>query len=662
MASKRDIEAGRAYVALYVKNADFQKGLAAAQARLSSFGAAMTTAGAGLLGASAALAVPLAAALLDCTEAVGQLADIAARTGASVPALQELGYAADLTGASIDDVEAALRKAAKTTTEAAAGSKTAKEALDALGLTTADLAGLSPDKQFDAIAAGLAGIADPSRRAAAAMEVFGKSGTKLLPMIAELDSLRQRARDLGIVMSGEDIAAADKFGETLDHLKAGFHGVGRTLAAAVLPPLLSLAEMIGGAIGGVIRWVKDNRELVATIAQVALTIGAAGAALIGLGAAIKVVAFALGGIGTALSTAGALIAGTFAVVKGLILATLSPIGLLIAGAAILGAAFVDWGSVFDYLKGLVSDFFNDFKETWGGIADAIAAGDLALAGQVAWAGLQVIWQRGTAELNKLWQDAKWYFLTVWNEATTAIAGFFVTAWAKVKSAWTTTIAFLQSAWTTFSEKVANTWNTMQKGAGAALIAAAEKAGIVTKEHAQAWREDLDRDLTQKQTDRTAAAEARRLEIEDQRAKDLAAIDTDLAQQRQAIEDQRQAANAGYDAQRDQALADKQAALEAAQAELAAMRGQAAEAKAKKDRERPDQQKKKLPDPGDLAAGMKSVGTFSGAAAALMGGGANLQGRIADNTARTNAALWRLIGLSEDTIDAIEAGAMTFGES
>ncbi len=121
---------------------------------------------------------------------------------------------------------------------AAEGSAGATESLSALGLTVADLQGLNPDQQFERVADRISKIRDPALRTAAAMEVFGKTGTELLPMMqngaAGIQALRQEARDLGIVMSTEDAQSAAAFGDALDQLwavlKSGVFAIGSALA------------------------------------------------------------------------------------------------------------------------------------------------------------------------------------------------------------------------------------------------------------------------------------------------------------------------------------------------------------------------------------------------------------------------------------------------
>ena len=153
------------------------------------------------------------------------------------------------------------------------------------------------------------------------MELFGKSGTKLLPLMAGgadgIEELQEQARRLGLTMSSEDAQAAESFGDTLSALwkvlKMGVFTIGSALA----PALSDLAEWI-------MRHRQDRhrtgssrtKDLVVTIVKVAAAVLAGGVALVdpghrhqrdrhGLGA----IATVIGGIGTAVGLLGTMIGG-----------------------------------------------------------------------------------------------------------------------------------------------------------------------------------------------------------------------------------------------------------------------------------------------------------------------------------------------------------------
>jgi hypothetical protein len=87
------------------------------------------------------------------------------------------------------------------------GDEAAKKKLNGIGLAVADLASMSPDKQFDAVAAAIAGIQDPAQRTAAAIDIFGKQGAMLLPMLENLQALKNEASAVGAVIDGDLIKA-----------------------------------------------------------------------------------------------------------------------------------------------------------------------------------------------------------------------------------------------------------------------------------------------------------------------------------------------------------------------------------------------------------------------------------------------------------------------
>src|SRR5690606_7203985 len=138
-----------------------------------------------------------------------------------------------------------------------------------LGLSVSDLAGLSPDQQFAAIADKIAAIKDPAMRTAAAMDVFGKSGADLIPMMAGgaagIEQLRQRARDLGLTMSTADANAAAAFNDALGELWSTVKAAGNAIGASLAPVLTNLATQLAEGIGTVSKWISENRGLVVAV-------------------------------------------------------------------------------------------------------------------------------------------------------------------------------------------------------------------------------------------------------------------------------------------------------------------------------------------------------------------------------------------------------------
>ncbi len=462
MASSSNIRAGAAYIELYAKDNRLVKGLNRAAARLKAFGAGITSIGTRLAGLGAGLVAPFLGAAKLFADMGSDLVDMSQRTGTSVEALSELGFAAEQSGSDFATLAGSLNKMQKFLVTAAEGSQGANDALAQLGLSMGDLGRLAPEDQFSLIADRLSQIENPALRTAMAMQIFGKSGAKLLPLMQGgakgIEELRQQARDLGLTMSTEDAQAAEEFGDKLDALWKVLKRTAFTVGATLAPLLTQVADAIMRAAKTTSDWIGRNKGLVVTVFKVGAAILAGGAALVVLGGAISGVGVVLGGIATLITAAGAAI-GTL----GTILASLlSPIGLVIGGLGAL-AAYILYatGAGGDALAWL-GDQFGVLKDTalaaWQGIGDAMAAGDLALAARIVWLTLKMEWQRGINFLEQKWLAFKGFFVSVWQSAVFGIASFMTDAWAGIQVAWLETTTVLANAWTNFIGLLKKGWN------------------------------------------------------------------------------------------------------------------------------------------------------------------------------------------------------------
>ena len=128
---------------------------------------------AGIAVAGVAIGTKLVGDLLATGDALHKMSG---RTGIGIEKLQEMQFAAEQSGSSLETFEKAILKQARFITEAANGTKSNTEALAELGITLGDLEGQRPDEQFKVLADAIAGVEDPTKRAALAQEVFGRYG------------------------------------------------------------------------------------------------------------------------------------------------------------------------------------------------------------------------------------------------------------------------------------------------------------------------------------------------------------------------------------------------------------------------------------------------------------------------------------------------------
>lgn len=461
----KGIRAGRAYIELGVVN-KMDAGFRAAQAHLRAFGAVATKAGLALAGVGAAASAGLLAASKVFAEVGDNLDEMAARTGVSVEALSELQLAVEESGASMDDFETGLRKMQRSIGDAASGSSAAAEALARLGLSAAALISLSPEEQLARVADALSSIENPAQRTAAAMAVFGKSGTKLIPLLsggaAGLAKFRSEAQALGLSITGDMAKSAAKTADAFDHFNRVLKQTWIEIGAAVAPAVQTIFGGLMKAVVGINKFVRDNQKLVVAAGAATVAIGAAGAALVALGGAAYVLAGAFGGV---LAVGGA-ITGVFA-------AMVSPIGLATTAILAVGTAMVTLGGIGEGLGGVFRDVFgrvgNSIVEVTKAIVGALAVGNFKDA-------LALLRQAFSATADAIGAAFSQAWKVMWTQlmrGATIALGFLRGIWIDLssdfKSIWETTIhsvmQFLKSLGSIFKD----TWAFAKRLAGIKTI-------------------------------------------------------------------------------------------------------------------------------------------------------------------------------------------------
>ncbi len=219
----------------------------------SKLGSTVMGAGKAVLGLAASFGVSAGAgyaAAQAYADATGAIGDLAERTGASRERIQELGFAAQLSGSSAEALGGALQKMNITIGNAKGGSKELQQMFKGLDISfkNANGSAKSTDEIFDTVVNRISRIKDPALQAKAAVTIFGKSATELLPLLKGgtkgIAEMAAEARRLGVVIDDDGVRAGEEFGDVLDKMKYSFKGVGNTIGAALIPQLSSLATQL----------------------------------------------------------------------------------------------------------------------------------------------------------------------------------------------------------------------------------------------------------------------------------------------------------------------------------------------------------------------------------------------------------------------------------
>jgi hypothetical protein len=621
MSTASGIKSGMAYVAAYLDDNPVTQGLTKLRAKLISWQSSLGSLGSkayggqlpGPLGAIAHFAASpagiftgLLAAAKHTASVREEMLRLSQTAGVSVETLSAASYAARKYGVSVEALAAGLKR--MQTKEFTASLGGGKGGAGMKGFSRGMFAGLGQGDAMDRMIALARQMEGKSQEVQLGMaKAAGMSD--LLPMLRQgADALQAdiaHAKELGVVLSGPDADAAERFGFAFADLRSVIDNAVAQIGGALVPMLTGLTRIIV-KIGVAVRdWIKEHK---------ALTMGLfmATAAIVAGGLALKVMAVGLGLVGTAVTVVKVL----FAIASGVVTvfnATLA------AGAAIAGSwmlPFIAIGAVivgFLAYVGYVSGAFDNLGKQWKGfsedtsssvtaISNALAKGDIEAAWNVVTAYLKTEWQRLKNTLSEVWEG----YVAFYDDAVFGIAIAFSNVCATIHKAWNEVVGYLQKKWLEFSN---STFSEAAAGWMAPIMA--RIYGVKPEDVARNLREDMNR--------RRAAQPAAEADVDRQTAAANARIERD----RRSAEDL-----LGQDALRNQkARADR---LKAMEDDLAAKKKDLT--KAQEAANTPAEEAKKKSGLGqDFAGGQGSVvGSFSGAVAAMLGAAGSPQERQAES--------------------------------
>lgn len=252
MALAGDIRAGGAYVEVTCEGSKLEAGLKNAESATQKFqrkldgwsvavGAAMTAA---FVGAAKALN-SFFSSMIDKGDALDKMSQ---RIGISVEGIGKLSQMAQLCGSSMETFEGAIKKMQVGLEKAAQGSAEQQQAFQRLGLSITDLKAMSPEDQFLAVSKAMGGLTDQSERTAMAVQLFGKSGTELMPFFNQgeegISAMESKIEELGGVMSNEGSKAMAELKDAMTLLSNGIAGTAQNIMASLAPAMTKAIEFL----------------------------------------------------------------------------------------------------------------------------------------------------------------------------------------------------------------------------------------------------------------------------------------------------------------------------------------------------------------------------------------------------------------------------------
>ena len=176
---------------------------------------------------------------------IDTLGKLASSINATVGNLQALRFAGGISGLDDGQLDKSLKIMVKRIGEVRQGTGEAKVAFDAMNLSVDRLAGLGAFDQFKAIAEGINQIPVAADKAAAANQIFGRSGADLLVLLnrgaSGVEAFRKEFEAIGQPLSNFDAAKIEEANDSMLRMKTTLTGVKNQLTVALAPVIGAIA-------------------------------------------------------------------------------------------------------------------------------------------------------------------------------------------------------------------------------------------------------------------------------------------------------------------------------------------------------------------------------------------------------------------------------------
>jgi hypothetical protein len=255
-------------------DADLKRANALAKGFFSQFRSLAAAAIGGLTVASVVGRINDAFKTLDAT------AKRALKLQVDVQEIRGLELAAELSGLAVEKINTSYGILIRNIAAANAGGKQQQQLFQQLGLDAQKLGGMGAADQFQAIAAAIDGIRDRTQKANAAIQLFGRSGLDLLPLMANqgkgiADAMRDAQRLGGFISTAEAgrvEAANDAFSRLTFTVRSLFQRIAVDMAPALGRLFTTMAEGLkpGTALNAMLQTFGSVATLLVNVLDVLL--------------------------------------------------------------------------------------------------------------------------------------------------------------------------------------------------------------------------------------------------------------------------------------------------------------------------------------------------------------------------------------------------------
>jgi len=324
-------------------------------------------------------------------EELGHLKVVSEQTGIATDQLQELDFAAQLTGGSVEEMNNSLVLLQRSLGHAQATTGPQVQALNELGIAFRDSAG-QPKPLNDILPQifdNFGKLKSEAQQAEVATSLFGRSGVKLLPTLRKgsegMEEFREQLGELGGPVSEETIEKAEEMNHAFAKMDRAFFNLKATIGAEVFPQVEKLVEGVAHGIAKIREFTQGTT--LAESGTLALGIAIAGPLLSALGPLIKP-GLKFAAIFLAMDDAIAFLEGKDSVIGAILNGFFGPettqgvrdwlqsiVGsfkeLSASGVSIFHAIDMAWGDVLNDMFTAFDSFILKVDQGWNSMVDAL---------------------------------------------------------------------------------------------------------------------------------------------------------------------------------------------------------------------------------------------------------------------------------------------------
>ena len=446
---------------LVLDKQEFEKGLQESETQAESFGTrtkkAFGTVAKGVA-AAGAVVVSTGAAMYKMASSAAATTDrvdkMSQKIGISRTAYQELNFILSQSGTSVDMLQAGMKSLTAAMDGAKSGTAANVEQFQRLGVAVTNADGTfrsQEDVMFDVIAA-LQGMSDQTEKARLASELFGRSGTELMPLLngaaGSIEEMREQAHRLGLVLDDEAIDAGVHLTDTIDQVKRSFSAIVTQINLRVMPIVQkaldwiidhmpeiqtgmqkvydimseigkgvesvwksTLKPILGALVDFITGFVIPNFETLSKVALAALAAFVAYKTISSIVSVIQAVTTVVKGLSAAQGVLNAVMAA-------------NPFTIVVVAITALIAAFVTLYATNENFRKAVQEAWEAIKSVIKGVIDFIVDYYKFL-----WETLKAIFKNAPKFFKDIFTKAKDAVVNAWKSVT----DFFKGIWDKIKS-------------------------------------------------------------------------------------------------------------------------------------------------------------------------------------------------------------------------------------